>query len=326
MPPVKNENLNLAIDRKVLFKNDSEDDSHIVRVTLSDETPVNRFSWDGQSYDLILSHQADAVDMTRMDILPMFWNHNDYDLPLGSYKNGTLQNLSLEADAVFDVEDESALKILKKVKAGHIQTVSVGVTIFEKTIFEAEDGKITVTATKWQPYECSFTANPANPNARVKLSQDKGDAINLKIQGEDMNIEKVLLFLSTATADEKNEITKNLGTDTEVATLSNQVKELEEKLSNTAVDTTILAKTNESLQEITEMVTSATFSKVSDQKKKEAIACIKLSNTGEFNKLEFENILLKHAMASKAPSAGESNTDNNADEMKNQNLKMAGSL
>ena len=228
-------NLELLVNKKLV-----NEETFTVPVMLSDETPVSRITWDGDRYNLILVHNEESVDMSRAEILPVYWNHNDNALPIGSYTDVRVENNQLKANAVFDSEDTFAMSIFKKVAKGHIKTLSVGADIISKTVTKEEDGSYTVKATRWQPFEGSFTGNPANPNARVGLNgNSEGDAINLKNEGDkEMDLKAVLVFLSNATAEDKTEVTKALGTDKEVEKLSNQVQELTVKLSNTTPNET----------------------------------------------------------------------------------------
>ena len=314
-------NLELLVNKKLV-----NEETFTVPVVLSDETPVSRITWDGDRYNLILVHDEESVDMSRAEILPVYWNHNDNALPIGSYTDVRVENKQLKANAVFDSEDTFAMSIFKKVAKGHIKTLSVGADIISKTVTKEEDGSYTVKATRWQPFEGSFTGNPANPNARVGLNgNSEGDAINLKNEGDkEMDLKAVLVFLSNATAEDKTEVTKALGTDKEVEKLSNQVQELTVKLSNTTPNETIVATANESMKTVFDTVMSETFKNVKPEVIKQAIETVKLSSDGTFDKMQFENVLLKSALASKAPEAGGEN--NQTDPYENQNKEMAGKL
>ena len=313
-------NLELLVNKKLV-----NEETFTVPVVLSDETPVSRITWDGDRYNLILVHDEESVDMSRAEILPVYWNHNDNALPIGSYTDVRVENKQLKANAVFDSEDTFAMSIFKKVAKGHIKTLSVGADIISKTVTE-EDGSYTVRATKWQPFEGSFTGNPANPNARVGLNgNSEGDAINLKNEGDkEMKLEDVVQFLSNATAEDKTAIKKALGADKEVQTLSNQVQELTVKLSNTTSNETVVATANESMKKVFDTVMSETFKNVKPEVIKQAIETVQLSNDGNFDQVKFENVLLKSALASKAPEAGGEN--NQTDPYENQNKEMAGKL
>ena len=314
-------NLELLVNKKLV-----NEETFTVPVVLSDETPVSRITWEGDRYNLILVHDKESVDMSRAEILPVYWNHNDNALPIGSYTDVRVENNQLKANAVFDSEDTFAMSIFKKVAKGHIKTLSVGADIISKTVTEEEDGSYTVRATKWQPFEGSFTGNPANPNARVGLNgNSEGDAINLKNEGDkEMDLKAVLVFLSNATAEDKTEVTKALGTDKEVEKLSNQVQELTVKLSNTTPNETIVATANESMKTVFDTVMSETFKNVKPEVIKQAIETVKLSNDGTFDKMQFENVLLKSALASKAPAGG--GDEDKTDPYENQNTEMAGKL
>lgn len=315
-------NLELLVNKKLV-----NEETFTVPVVLSDETPVSRITWDGDRYNLILVHDKESVDMSRAEILPVYWNHNDNALPIGSYTDVRVENNQLKANAVFDSEDTFAMSIFKKVAKGHIKTLSVGADIISKTVTEEEDGSYTVRATKWQPFEGSFTGNPANPNARVGLNGNSdGDAINLKNEGDkEMKLGDVVQFLSNATAEDKTAIKKALGADEEVQTLSNQVQELTVKLSKVVpADDSIITKANESIKAVADTLTSETFKNVSFDKKIKAIETVQLSNDGTFDQIKFENVLLKSALASKAPAGGGDEDKENPYE--NQNKEMAGKL
>lgn len=314
-------NLELLVNKKLV-----NEETFTVPVVLSDETPVSRITWDGDRYNLILVHDEESVDMSRAEILPVYWNHNDNALPIGSYTDVRVENNQLKANAVFDSEDTFAMSIFKKVAKGHIKTLSVGADIISKTVTKEEDGSYTVRATKWQPFEGSFTGNPANPNARVGLNgSSEGDAINLKNEGDkEMNLEDVVQFLSKATAEDKTAIRKALGADEEVQTLSNQVQELTVKLSNITPNETVVATANDSMKTIFDTVMSETFKNVKPEVVKQAMETVKLSNDGTFDQVKFENVLLRSALAQKAPAGG--GDENKENPYENQNKEMAGKL
>ena len=69
---------------------------------------------------------------------------------------------------------------------------------------------------------------------------------------------------------------------------------------------------------------SETFKNVKPEVIKQAIETVQLSNDGNFDQVKFENVLLKSALASKAPEAGGEN--NQTDPYENQNKEMAGKL
>lgn len=180
---------------------------------------------------------------------------------------------------------------------------------------------------------CNLASMPSDNEKMVNSDigngvsfKNKNDAINLKNEGEKRveTIKEVLVFLSNATAEDKTAIKKALGADEEVQTLSNQVQELTVKLSNTTSNETVVATANESMKKVFDTVMSETFKNVKPEVIKQAIETVQLSNDGNFDQVKFENVLLKSALASKAPEAGGEN--NQTDPYENQNTEMAGKL
>ena len=139
-----------------------------------------------------------------------------------------------------------------------------------------------------------------------------------------MDLKTLLVFLSNATAEDKTAIKKALGAEEEVQTLSNQVQELTVKLSNTTANETIVATANKSMKTVFDTVMSETFKNVKPEVIKQAIETVQLSNDGNFDQVKFENVLLKSALASKAPAGG--GDEDKKDPYENQNTEMAGKL
>ena len=179
---------------------------------------------------------------------------------------------------------------------------------------------------------CTLASMPSDNEKMVNSDigngvsfKNKNDAINLKNEGDkEMELKDVVQFLSNATAEDKTAIKKALGAEEEVQTLSNQVQELTVKLSNTTSNETVVATANESMKTVFDTVVSETFKNVKPEVIKQAIETVQLSNDGTFDQVKFENILLKSALASKAPEAGGEN--NQTDPYENQNTEMAGKL
>ena len=316
--------IELLVDKSKIKK-----DSNVIPVILTDDTPMKRIDWDGTPYTLILSHDEDSVDLERKDILPILWNHNDNGLPLGAYEDVKLEGNKTIANAVFDEDDTFATTVLNKAKKGVIKSLSAGLKIFEKEVLRHEDGSITVTATLWQMFEGSFVSNPANPNARVSLSnQITEDKFQIQNEGENqMDIKEVMTFLSNASANDKEQIGNALGLNDEVTKLSNQVKtkddtitQLENKVTSAATgEKTLLANAQSSVKDILTMVNSKTFKSVASEKKTEAMSAVVLSNDGSFDKINLENVLLKSALATSSPDSG--NNNNGEDEYQEPNMK-----
>jgi hypothetical protein len=112
----------------------------------------------------------------------MLYDHDDYKrLPIGIWENLTvLKNNDITADPVFDVDDEFALAIKKKVDKNYIKMASLGIIPLEWS----DDpemmlpGQVGVTVTKWILREISITPFGSNKNA-FKLYDKLGNIINL---------------------------------------------------------------------------------------------------------------------------------------------------
>ena len=78
------------------------------------------------------------------------------------------------------------------------------------------------------------------------------------------------------------------------------------------------------MKTVFDTVMSETFKNVKPEVIKQVIETVKLSNDGTFDKMQFENVLLKSALASKAPAGG--GDEDKKDPYENQNTEMAGKL
>lgn len=121
----------------------------------------------------ILSHDADSVDLSRLnDIGVLLFNH-DRDNVIGRIERAWIENGRGEAEVVFDA-DEASQRILQKVRSGTLKTTSVGymVTNWEDVAegAKSEDGRFTgpcSIAKKWMPYEISIVSVPADATVGV---------------------------------------------------------------------------------------------------------------------------------------------------------------
>lgn len=119
-------------------------------------------------------------------------------LPIGKWENIRVQGSQLLGDAVFDEDDDFAMKVAKKVSKGMLNTASVGL----KTIEESEDpdlmlpGQTWPTITKSKLREVSIADIPGNANA-VKLY---GDSVTVSLglsESNPQDLEKLFKKSST---------------------------------------------------------------------------------------------------------------------------------
>ncbi len=144
-------------------------ENYKVPVVLSDESKVLRFDFENGLYELILEHSKKAIDLSRADILPLLVQHNSEALPIGTFEDIRLEDKKLKATAIFDDEDEFAMKIFKKVSKGFMKSLSVGIMVNAKEPVKGKDNIF--KATSWKLQEASFVTIPAIPTAKVGLKQ-----------------------------------------------------------------------------------------------------------------------------------------------------------
>ena len=162
-----------SIDVKAL-----EEGSRTVELSFSSETPYRR--WFG---DEILRHDADSVDLGRLqEIGVLLWNHNSDD-PIGRVERVWLEETRAKALVTFD-EDAEADRIYRKVQAGSLKGVSVGYRVTRWEMVEegerSEDGRFAGPcdiATKWEPLEISIVSVPADATVGVGRSMETGDFV-----------------------------------------------------------------------------------------------------------------------------------------------------
>ncbi len=152
-----------------------------VSFILSDETIVDR-GW----FSMQLLHNPENVDLSRANILKVFFNHDNRSLPIGKWENLRVEDKKLKGDALFDPNDEFAMKIFEKIKGGFLESVSVGVSLLKYDLIQRDNQNDLFKVKKWEIFEASIVNIPAIPTAKVGLEK-------LKKQGEkrEMTLEEL---------------------------------------------------------------------------------------------------------------------------------------
>lgn len=134
---------------------------------LSDES-VNTYGF------RVLLSGADLAQFRRNPV--MYFNHNEYDMPIGKWENIVVENGQLKADPVFDLDDEKGKQIAGKVERDFLRMASIGLRALEWS----DDPKLMLpgqtrpTVSKWQLREVSIVGIGANHNAvRLYDENDK---------------------------------------------------------------------------------------------------------------------------------------------------------
>lgn len=125
----------------------------------------------------ILRHDADSVDMNRaQNGLPLLVNHDRNALPIGRVEGIRIGNdQRLRGDLVFSEATESARDAFALVEDGTLSDVSIGYRVMD---WEKGDEPGSVNVTRWQPFEVSMVAVPADGNVGIGRTLDipeKGD-------------------------------------------------------------------------------------------------------------------------------------------------------
>ncbi len=150
------------------------EESRTIQLSFSSETPYER--WFGLE---ILSHEEDAVDLTRLNSIGcLLYNHNR-DKVIGKILDARIEDGRGVATVQFDEDPESEI-IYQKVKSGTLKGVSVGylVDVWEEVEpnKKSSDGRFTgpcSIAKRWTPFEISIVSVPADPTVGVGRSQEE---------------------------------------------------------------------------------------------------------------------------------------------------------
>lgn len=67
----------------------------------------------------MLTSGANLEEFRKNPVL--FLNHKDWELPIGRWENIRIEGTRILADAVFDENDEEAIKVMKKVETDFVR-------------------------------------------------------------------------------------------------------------------------------------------------------------------------------------------------------------
>ncbi|MCQ9325525.1 phage major capsid protein [Neisseria dentiae] len=151
--------------RFAVFQRESVDtEKRTVEVAFSSEEPVAR--WYG---DEVLSHDAGAVDLSRLnDGGAVLFNH-DWDKHIGVIERAWIDADKKGRALIRFGHSPRADEKWQDVQDGLLRHISVGYNISDlKQSVESE--KLTFTAMRWQPYEISFVTVPADTTVGVGRS------------------------------------------------------------------------------------------------------------------------------------------------------------
>jgi HK97 family phage major capsid protein len=180
-PPVNQKHyreMSFSIDREKLdgiatraAAGDMPDDR--IPIAISSESPVQRYSWwDGEFYNEILEHSADAVDLSyAADGLPFLDSHD-----IGQ-QEGLVEDISIDKDGVLRgmvrfSQRQSAQDLKRDMLDGIRKKISVGYRTLETVTTEKQDDNTLdeVRVVRWMPMEASSVPIPADYSVGVGRS------------------------------------------------------------------------------------------------------------------------------------------------------------
>ncbi len=147
------------------------------------------------SHGLILLTAGGDLSQFRKNPV-MFHEHCGYMMPIGHWKDIQVEGNEITAEPVFDLKDDYASVIARKVEDGHIRMASIGVNPLEV------DGDV---VTKWEMKEASIVTFGSNKNA-LRLMDESGELLTLsavkklKPSGTTNNQKKIMELKDTLIA------------------------------------------------------------------------------------------------------------------------------
>ena len=141
------------------------EDNRSLIMPVSSEFPVER--WEGIE---VLSHDADAVDLSRfLDGAPLLLDH-DWGCQIGVIERAWIENKRLWVEVRFG-KGATASEVWQDVVDKIRRNVSIGYK--EEDRAKDKDGKNKYILTRWMPYELSITSVAADPTVGVGRSLDE---------------------------------------------------------------------------------------------------------------------------------------------------------
>jgi HK97 family phage major capsid protein/HK97 family phage prohead protease len=143
------------------------EDGNEIEFSFSSETPVERYF--GTE---VLSHEADAADLSRLnDGAPFLWNH-DRDAVLGVVREASMAEDRRGYTRIKWSRNAMAQEKRQDVEDGILRNVSFAYSIDE---VQERDGQVVVT--RWTPLEVSLVSIPADNTVGLGRAFDEGDSM-----------------------------------------------------------------------------------------------------------------------------------------------------
>jgi phage major head subunit gpT-like protein len=181
---------NNVVTRAVIDQESIDEEQRSVEILISTETPIRRTDyWSGQTYEEVLLHGKENVDLTRAGTAKLRWMHGSGkygELPLGRLENVRLEGQELRAIAHFSEANPDADMFWRMVLEGTLTEISVGGRKLDVRITERAGDVPLVEVVRWEFQEASLVDIGADPSAGIGRSENSNE-------GEIMNeLEKLL--------------------------------------------------------------------------------------------------------------------------------------
>lgn len=146
-----------------------DNEARTVELAFSSETPVSR--WFG---DEVLSHDAGAMRLSRIDGAPLLVNH-DFDDQIGVVESIDIGSDRVARAVVRFGKGARASEIFADVADGIRKQVSVGYAVHKVEVESRKGQSDLVRVTDWEPFEISIVSVAADPT--VGVGRSAGDVI-----------------------------------------------------------------------------------------------------------------------------------------------------
>ncbi len=171
---------NPAFGPQVAAEAKVEDGDRTVLLSFSSEIPVLRDTPMGPAYE-VLGHDPGEVDLSRLNSgsAPVLKDHRrNVDSMVGTVVSARIEGRRGRAVVRLSDTPEGS-SMLSRIKAGEVQSVSVGYAVHELKPAGEHKGYPVLRATQWEAVEVSLVAVPADPTVGVGRSLSGGSSASI---------------------------------------------------------------------------------------------------------------------------------------------------
>ncbi len=159
----------------------ADEEKRTIKCVAYSGAKIPRYDWrTGEEYDLVLSLDAGAVRLDRMNAgAPVCDTHDTYELEsvLGVVEEATIENGQLVARVRFS-EREAVDPIWQDVRSGILRNWSIGAWIHQtRDMTEKDMPRRQMMAIDWEPFELSVVPVPADSRAQSMGAQHAGKTV-----------------------------------------------------------------------------------------------------------------------------------------------------